>query len=367
MTEHKMTFDDLLFSSRRFNRDDFVRDFGGLVDDVATMLGSEVALSALRYARDHIESNKDEILPNGMKRLMRFDFGTTENAPELLRGEVAAVDGTPVLPLQRYSAGQALCVGIGSRSYTRKMDEVLHGYTGKVMQANLSTQPDDIREFLDRVEQGTFAISQTAYMRYYEAIHAIEIHEPFVLCDGTLLYEWLINQDIGREKYKEFMKKKKAFGVMKDLKESIYLSWLGRALEPGEVYVWETVHQHAARMKNVPRQNRAERQGEAPQWESDREFVDLAKKVFRGVFKPAQKAFGFECHIDHFEPMLRIAAADCQMNQPGHEIPFLLNEIDKEIRRFFKSDVVKMRIGHRLSRDSETLFFGETNERDFRS
>jgi len=66
------------------------------------------------------------------------------------------------------------------------------------------------------------------------------------------------------------------------------------------------------------------------------------------------------------DPMLRIMASDCQMNLPGHEIPFLLNEVDREIRRFFKAEMVQMRIGEQLSVDSENLFFEETGEREFR-
>ena len=73
-----------------------------------------------------------------------------------------------------------------------------------------------------------------------------------------------------------------------------------------------------------------------------------------------------EGNIDQIEPMLRVIAADCQMNLPGHEIPFLLNDVDKESARFFKPKLVQMRISERLARDSESLFIEETGERDFR-
>ena len=39
--------------------------------------------------------------------------------------------------------------------------------------------------------------------------------------------------------------------------------------------------------------------------------------------------------------MLRIMAADCQMNNPGHEIPFLLNRIDEEVRENFSQRDLK--------------------------
>ncbi len=211
------------------------------------------------------------------------------------------------------------------------------------------------------MQDGLYNISQTAYMRYFEAQHALDMPEPFIFCDGTLVYEWLVNQSIGRRVYKDLLAKKQAIGVMKSTKENITFSWLGRALKPGEAFIHETLYEHVTALD-------AERAGRGiePQWAQDGEFVKLSKKIIRGVFKPAQKHFGFECHVDHLPVMFRLMAADCQMNLPGHEIPFLLNQVDKEIRRFFKADMVQMRIQQTLSRDGEDLFFEEMEERDFR-
>jgi hypothetical protein len=141
---------------------------------------------------------------------------------------------------------------------------------------------------------------------------------------------------------------------------------LGRALKPGEIFVYETVYEHVTDTSRVPRRDIAEQIQRDAQWERDEEFVALAKQVWRGVFKPAEKAFGFECHVEHLPFMLRLLAADCQMNLPGHEIPFLLNEIDREIRAFFKPDLVKAKIGQRMVRTGEELFYEEGDERDFR-
>ena len=79
------------------------------------------------------------------------------------------------------------------------------------------------------------------------------------------------------------------------------------------------------------------------------------------------KAFGFEVHKDHLEDMLRIMAADCQMNNAGHEIPFLLNRIDEEVRKNFSPQILKDRIAIQMATHSEELFFEETHERSFRS
>ncbi len=356
-----LTFSKLVHNSKRFGRDEFVTNLGGLVNDVSAMLGSEMAQAALEEARKHIDSAGSETIADGKPRLRKPKFGNMDEAPELFDGMVAAIDGKPVLTLQKFSAGQALCVGIGSRSYMRSLSDTLHGYTSRGIVLGLKRDAhEDLKTFLRRVEEGIYGISLTAYMRYFEGLHALEISEPLVFCDGTLIYEWLINQDVGREMYKKLLMSKKAIGVIKSTKESLMLSWLGRALEPGELFVHETLYTHFADI------DARTARGGSPQWQGDTEFVKLTEKIVRGVFKPAQKHFGFECHIDHLEPMLRVMAADCQMNLPGHEIPFLLNNVDKEIARFFKPEMVQMRISERLAQDSENLFIEETGEREFR-
>jgi hypothetical protein len=359
--DDRLTFSKLVANSKRFGREEFVTNLGGLVGDVSEMLGSEMAMGALEEARKYIDASGNEVLDDDRPRLRRPKFGDREDSPELLNGKVAAIDGKPVLTLQKFSAGQALCVGIGSRSYLRPLADTLHGYTSRGIAADLKRDSsEDIKAFLRRVEEGIYGISLTAYMRYFEAVHALEIAEPLVFCDGTLLYEWLINQDVGRDVYKKLLASKKAIGVIKSTKESIMMSWLGRALAPGEVFVYETLYDHFTDI------DARKARGSEPQWRGDSVFVNLTKKIMRGVFKPAQKHFGFECHVEHLEPMLRVMAADCQMNLPGHEIPFLLNDVDKEIARFFKPEMVQMRISERLAQDSESLFIEETGEREFR-
>ena len=86
----------------------------------------------------------------------------------------------------------------------------------------------------------------------------------------------------------------------------------------------------------------------------------------RGVFKPAKKPFGFECHIDCLDDMLRIMAADCQMNNVGHEIPYLLNRVDEEVRRNFNQKIVAQGVASQLAQKSEELFMEEESERNLR-
>jgi hypothetical protein len=97
------------------------------------------------------------------------------------------------------------------------------------------------------------------------------------------------------------------------------------------------------------------------------EFHDeIAPYILRGIFRPRIKTFGFEVHADHFEDMLRIMAADCQMNNIGHEIPYLLNRVDEEVRTRFNPQILRDRIATELAMQSEEVFFEETDERQFR-
>ena len=349
-------FAHLIKTSRRVSRDEFSISFGGIADDVVEMLDGPMAQQVVREARAQMDNSPP--LTNGSARLRTVEFGRFSEAPELERGTVAAVDGTPALPMQIYSAGQALCVGVGSLSHRRPMHDSIHYWSSRAYLA-ASDSSDD---FIAREEQGLFGISQTAYLRYFEIRHGIEIPEPYVLFDGTLVYEWLTASQEGVALYEElFRSGKKAIGIMKNIKANAIFAKFAKALRRGEIYVIETLYDHLAdsRASNA-------NVGEARRYVRT-DFNDkTAKDILRGVFKPQKKAFGFEVHIDHLEDMLRIVAADCQLNHVGHEIPYLLNRVDEEVRNHFKQGILRDRIASALSAQSEELFLEEVDERAMR-
>ncbi len=350
-------FRELVRRSKRISRDEFAINFGGIANDVVEMLDSEPARAATREARALMENAAT--LPNGKPRLRQVDFGFFSQAPELEKGEVAAVDGTPALPMQLYSAGQALCVGIGSLSYRRPLQDSLHYWSSKAF----LSESRDTDDFIGRQEQGLFGISQTAYLRYFEVKHGLEIKEPIILFDGTLVYEWLVATHEGTELYNElFNSGKQCMGIMKNIKANTQFATFARALKTGEVYVIETLFDHLSQ-SNAPNRNHGEA-GERYVLPEFRENV--APNILRGIFKPAKKAFGFEVHMNHLEDMLRIMAADCQLNNVGHEIPYLLNRVDEEVRHMFNQHLLRDRIAEQMATQSEELFFEETNERVFR-
>jgi hypothetical protein len=350
-------FQELIRQSKRITRDEFATNFGGIADDVIEMLDSEQARRVAQEAREVMEAASP--LPNDMPRLRKVEFGLFSTAPELERGEVAAVDGTLALPIQMYSAGQALCVGVGSVSYRRPFQDSLHYWSSKIF----LSEAKDTNDFIAREEQGLFGISQTAYLRYFEVRHGLEIAERYVFFDGTLVYEWLTATQEGIHLYSDLFKSgKRCIGVMKNIKANAIFATFARALRTGEIYVIETLADHLD-------QSRASNKN---QGESSRRYVlpdfqqNVAPHIWRGIFKPRKKAFGFEVHRDHLEDMLRILAADCQMNNVGHEIPYLLNRIDEEVRKNFNPRILRDRIAIRMTTQSEELFFEETHERSLR-
>jgi len=349
-------FKELISRSKRITRDEFASNFGGIADDVVEMLDSEQAQKVTQEARGYMEAASR--LPSGMPRLRQVEFGLFSNAPELEQGKVAAVDGTPVLPMQMYSAGQALCVGVGSISYRRPLQDSLHYWSSKA----LLSDAKDTEDFIARQEQGLFGISQTAYLRYFEIKHGCEINEPYVLFDGTVVYEWLVATQEGVNLYSQLFKSgKRCVGVMKNIKANAIFATYARALRTGEIYIIETLADHLLQ-SNVPNRNPGESSGYILP-----EFIErIAPHILRGIFKPRKKAFGFEVHEDHLDDMLRILAADCQLNNVGHEIPHLLNRVDEEVRKHFNPRILQDRIAVRMTTQSEELFFEETNERSFR-
>ncbi len=343
-------FHELLNRSRRVSRNEFAANFGGIADDVVEMLNSYQANRAMQEARETMERGP---VDSNLPPLRKVEYGLFSEARELEKGEVAAIDGTFALPMQKYSAGQAICVGIGSLSHRRPMQESLHYWSSKV----LLSDAVDTDDFIAREKLGLFGIYPTAYLRYYEIEHCLEIDEPYLFLDGPLVDEYLVSIKAGRQLYNRLFanKERQALGVIKNIANPVFTKF-ARALNSGEVYVVETVANHL-NQSNATR-NR---------YVLDRFTNGIARDIFRGVFKPRNKAFGFEVHEDHLEDMLRIMAADCQMNNPGHEIPFLLNRVDEEVRKNFSPRILKDRIAVKMATQSEELFFEETDERSFRS
>jgi hypothetical protein len=362
-TDKPLTFERMVRSAKRITRDEFAANFGGIDQDVVAMLTSEAGQKARQEARDWMVAQGEKNLKGtGVPILQTLEFGVIDSAPELLNGDVAAVDGTFALPAQQYFLGQALCVAVGSVSYKRELEESLAYYSAK----DVVDGADNLDDLLGKLREALFGMSPTAYLRFFEAQHALEvleIGEQFVLMDGPITYEWLCHFPFAINLYKDLLRKKHVMGVIKDLANTKDAAMLGWALKPGEVLLYKTLAQHLAENRAA---NKNKETG-AGSVDVPTEFLTgLASEIIRGVFKPVKKAFGFECHRDHLPAMLRILAADAQMNHLGHEIPALLNRVDAEIRAHYGRGMLKRQIAAAMAQQDEDLFFEASNERDFR-
>jgi hypothetical protein len=346
-------FSELIRGSRRISRDEFASNFGGVAEDVIEMLDGEQARQVVREARAAMEQARP--LRDGTPRLQKLSFGHFSTAPELERGLVAAVDGTHALPLQLYSAGQALCVGVGSLSHRRPMRDSIHYWSSRAY----LEQSRDSDEHIARQQHGLFSISQASYLSYFMVRHGLEISEPYLFFGGTLISEWLTATNEGLALYQDlFASGKKAIGVMKSFKRDALFARFARALAPGELFIVETLADQLRRGLSADAGA-----GDMRRFVRDSFVERTARKILRGVFRPAKKAFAFEVHEEHLSDMLRILAADCQLNYVGREIPYLLNRVHEEVRGSFRPSILRDRIAARLARQSEELFLEEADDR----
>src|ERR1700746_1960011 len=122
------TFAQLVTNLSRVSYDQFAINFGGIDSNIVEMLLSPKARKMREICRGQIES---ATFSNGTPRLTRLIFGDLTTAPELLAGQVAAIDGANVLPLQQYAIGQAVCIAVGSVSHTRNLSNALHYWSTK--------------------------------------------------------------------------------------------------------------------------------------------------------------------------------------------------------------------------------------------
>jgi hypothetical protein len=341
-------FELLLRNSKKSGYNEFLMDPSIVTDPIVQGLTSPAAQEAAKRARQYIEEHPDN--------LSKMKFGEQHLAPELLAGEVTAIDGRTTVDMQHFGAIQAFCCGVGSVTYRRKIDQHL------VMWSTLLEleQTTGVRDYLLKQEALVDSIKATAILRYWETEHALNaIAEPYVFLDGPIIHEWCAAYDEVVRLYKALLTKCKVIGVIKDLSRTKRLEALGNALQPSELFISGDLlsyYKSAFDSKTSSRLPHATSQF----------MSDLAPNIVRGVFRPRHKPYGFECHRDHLDPMIRIMAADAQMNHPAHEIPFLLNHIDQQLDAMFPRKLVRDRIDAQLLKLGHNVYYSVTDEYDFR-
>jgi hypothetical protein len=294
-----------------------------------------------------------------------FDFQAYGNdfdeevAADLVSGEIAAIDSTDVLPVTDLMNTSFYAVGVGCiTSQNRHNPEVVLTTTN-----TRYARPDEIAandsdlfslcDELDNIRQtkGSWA---TTFREYQERTIAIDCEQETVLLDGPIFTQNLITQHSGRELYSRMMQTGKRFiGVIKDLGSSWAISkWTAMSLERGEGFVLCPIQeQYQRRFRDNISINT---------WVSR-----LPGQYVRVVYRPAEKAFAFECALADLSYAVSLLRQDASPTI-NHEIPLLLETVDWHLRGSNNSQSIKHSFISEIQRNNYRMGVDITNEGNYR-
>ncbi len=367
---HKKKVDDISFDDLIKNAEDITNrfdiDLGGLPDDI--LRASQLTEPYLAIIRKLME--KLMLTPEGnyleAKQILLNMEDWFEKHGKIIRkayiqGEVIAVDGTPLISHKRYLSGQVYACAVGGLTSKDPMN--LEAKLVKVM-ANLEevSETDINIEDISRIVSESDQLTRTsswpnAFRTYQEREFAFKSKHKYIIIDGPIITEDLLTRQAGRELYRKILTSDKCFvGVIKDIHQSpAALRYHARALKTGELFVWNN-------LRGVLQRNlgESEYQGDV------KEFADThGEKIVRGVYKPGVKSFGFECLRKDLPNVIALLWVD-RNEQPGHEIPFILEQVDSQLRGRYRPAETSRAIEVSLAGYSDDHLFDEIDERDLR-
>ncbi len=277
---------------------------------------------------------------------------------EALRtGDVVAIDGTPLLQFQRFLTSQVYACAIGSLTYRDHL--ALKAQVVKTQaEPGLFQDQEATKQLIDETQRLSSSQSwPSAFMEYQERKSALSHKAKYVIVDGPLITQNLLTQQEGRNLYTQMLgfKHKCYVGITKDLRFADAVErYEAAALRTGELFIRNTEY-------NVMK-SRLDKDyvGAVKRWSEDY-LVD----VFRGIYKPGRKAFGFQCHRDDLPAIVCLLIMDCH-TQPGHEIPFLLEQVDAKLRGRYRPNETMCAVEAVLASNNIDEFYDEAEERMFR-
>jgi hypothetical protein len=294
-----------------------------------------------------------------------FNFQTYGNdsdeqvAADLCSGAIVAIDSTDVLPVTDLMNTSFYAVGVGCiTSRNRHNPEVVLTTTN-----TRYARPDEIAgnddnlwslcDELDNIRQtkGSWA---TTFREYQEREIAINCEQEIVLLDGPVFTQNLITQRSGRELYSRMMQTGKRFiGVIKDLGSSWAISkWTAMSLERGEGFVLCPIQDQYQRRFGDNR--------------SINTWVGaLPGQYVRVVYRPAEKAFAFECALADLSYAVSLLRQDASPTI-NHEIPLLLETVDWHLRGSNNSQAIKHSFISEIQRNNYRMGVDITNEGTYR-
>ncbi len=294
-----------------------------------------------------------------------FDFQTYGNdsdeevAADLSIGAIAAIDSTDVLPVTDLMTTSFYAVGVGCiTSRNRHRPEVVLTTTNTryARPDEIAGNDDDLWSLCDHLDnirqtQGSWA---TTFREYQERVIAIDCQQETVLLDGPVFTQNLITQHSGRELYSRMMQTGKRFiGVIKDLGSSWAISkWTAMSLERGEGFVLCPIQQqYQQRFGNIRSINN---------W-----IGSLPGQYVRVVYRPAEKAFAFECALADLSYAVSLLRQDASPTI-NHEIPLLLETVDWHLRGSNNSQAIKHSFISEIQRNNYRMGVDITNEGNYR-
>lgn len=357
--------------SKQFVDDSYLIEHDGMYHDAVNAI-EEVRNHAVPMARAFIdermihyphESFDVSFPPPGI----RIDMSSVAESVEIDANDLYAIDGTPAIQHLRYSGIQMFAAAVIGMSY-RSIDspETFLAKTGTSLVEGKKLQT--WQDFLDWSEEQDEADSNQSwpitFMEYVEREYAIKKDMPFTLIDGPLFTQNLLTQQEGRELLTSLATSGMVLcGVIKSLQASLASHKnIALALDPGEAVLLEkseVLFSRRMRDKNIKQ----------PYW--IRHFYEFLEEqgcsVWRGVYRPGKKAFGFECDIRHLDKVIAMLWKERDIHHIGHEIPYLLNQVDARVRSSFNSHSYKNYLTYAIGIDlSEQELFDQIHERDLR-
>ncbi len=342
--------------------DTFDINLGDIPQDVVT--SRQQAEPHIKNVRQLME--KKVLTPDA--DLSSVDFGLIDMAKwaevygepirqALKSGNVVAVDGTPLLQPQRFLTTQVYACAIGTLTYRDLLALKAQVVKTQADQELFQNMEATIRHIEETERLSSSRSWPAAFMEYKERETAYKHHAKHVLIDGPLITQNLLTQTEGRNLYEKMLvaNRKCYVGVTKDLRfADTEERYEAVALRTGELFIRNTEY-------NVMKERlEKDYKGAVKTWSED-----YLRDIFRGIYKPGRKAFGFQCHRDDLPSVVCLLSMDCHP-QPGHEIPFLLEQVDAKIRGRYRPTETMSAIEATLARHNMDEFYDETEERMFR-
>ncbi len=282
-----------------------------------------------------------------------------EVASDLVNGRIAAIDSTDVLPITDLMNTSFYAVGVGCiTSRIRHSPEFVFttthtSYTKPNEIADNDENLFSLCDELDNIRQtkGSWA---TTFREYQEREVAIACESQTVLLDGPIFTQNLITQHSGRELYSRMMETGKRFiGVIKDLGSSWAISrWTAMSLEREEGFVLCPIQEQYQRRFGDIRS--------IHNW-----IGGLSGQYVRVVYRPAEKAFAFECALEDLPYAVSLLRQDASPTI-NHEIPLLLETVDSHLRGSNNSQAIQHSFYTEIQRNNYRMGVDITNERNYR-